>query len=106
MTRESCYFVIVMAFDAQTLVSSKKLKRAWTLRASINSAGVNFPQALDRIGNLASRYSGTSLAGVTFEYPADRKRHERVELGELIILGTVPPDGLSRSQAAGASERP
>lgn len=91
MTQEECYFVIVMAYDARTLISAKRLKRAWTLRVSINSAGVNFPEALDRIGHIASRYSGTELVGVTFDYPADRKRHERVELGELIILGTVDP---------------
>jgi len=91
MTQEECYFVIVMAYDARTLIDTKKLKRAWTLRVSINSAGVNFPEALDRLGNITSRYSGTTLVGVTFDYPPDRKRHERVELGELIILGTVAP---------------
>jgi len=91
MAQEECYFVAVIAYDARALVSSKKLKRAWTLRVSTSSAGVNFAEALDRFGNMAGRYSGTQLVGVNFEYPADRKRHERVELGDLIILGTVSP---------------
>jgi hypothetical protein len=91
MTREECYFVIVMAYDAPALLSTRKLKRVWTLRASVNSAGVNFPEALDRIGNIASRYSGTRQEGVTFDYPGERKRTERVELGELIVLGAPPP---------------
>lgn len=91
MAQEECYFVAVIAYDARTLISAKKLKRVWTLRVSTSSAGINFPQALDRLGNVAGRYSGNQLVGVNFEYPADRKRHERVDLGELIILGTVSP---------------
>lgn len=91
MTREECYFVIVMAYDAPTLLNTRKLKRVWTLRASVNSAGVNFPEALDRIGTIASRYSGTRQDGVTFDYPGERKRTERVELGELVVLGASPP---------------
>lgn len=89
MAQEECYFVVVVAYDARSLIASKKLKRAWTLRVSTSSAGINFPQALDRLGNVAGRYSGTRLVGVNFEYPAERKRHESVELGDLIILGTV-----------------
>lgn len=91
MTLEERYFVIVMAYDVPALVSSKKLKRVWTLRASISTAGINFHQALDRMGNIASRYFGTRQEGVTFDYTGDRKRNERVELKELKILGTVEP---------------
>lgn len=89
MTKEERYFVVVMAYDVPTLVSSKKLKRVWTLRASIGSAGVNFHQALDRMGNIAGRYFGTRQEGVTFDHTGDRERKGRVDLGELIILGPV-----------------
>lgn len=91
LTREECYFVIVMAYDAPTLVSTKKLKRVWTVRTSISSAGVNFHQALDRIGNVAGRYFGTRQDAVSFDYIGDRKRQERVELGELIVIGPANP---------------
>jgi hypothetical protein len=91
LTREECYFVIVMAYDAPTLLSTKKLKRVWTLRASISSAGVNFPEALDRIGHIAGRYFGTRQANVTFDYPAERKRKESVVFGEVVVIGTINP---------------
>lgn len=89
MTKEERYFVIVMAYDVPTLVRTKKLKRVWILRASIGSAGVNFHQALDRMGNIAGRYFGTRQEGVLFNHTGDRERKGRVDLGELIILGTV-----------------
>lgn len=89
MTKEERYFVIVMAYDVPTLISRKKLKRVWTLRASIGSAGVNFHQALDRMGNIASRYFATKQDGVIFDHTGDRERKGRVDLGELIIIGPV-----------------
>lgn len=91
MTRDECYFVVVMAYDAPTLVSTKKLKRVWSMRVSMSSAGVNFHQALDRLCQTASRYFGTRQDNVAFDYPADRKRKERVDLGELVVIGPVTP---------------
>jgi len=89
MTLEERYFVIVAAYDAPSLINGKKLKRVWTLRASIRSAGVNFHQALDRMGNIASRYFGTRQDGVTFDYTGDREHKGTVVLKELQILGAV-----------------
>jgi hypothetical protein len=91
MTREECYFVVVMAFDARTLVESRKLKRVWSLRGSMNTAGVNFPEALDRISTVASRYFGVPQDGVTFAYPAERRRKGTVKLDDIVVLGTVEP---------------
>lgn len=89
MALEERYFVIVTAYDAPTLRNEKKLKRVWTLRTSIRAAGVNFHQALDRIGHVAGHYFGTRQDGVTFDYTGDRKRKEVVKLGELVVIGTV-----------------
>ena len=89
MALEERYFIIVMAYDAPTLLNEKKLKRVWTLRTSIRAAGVNFHQALDRIGNIAGRYFGTRQESVTFDYTGDRKRKEIITLGELVVIGTV-----------------
>lgn len=89
MTQEERYFIIVMAYDVPTLVNTQQLKRVWTLRTSIRSAGVNFHQALDRIGNVASRYFGTSQESLTFDYTGDRKRNEVVKFGDIVVLGTV-----------------
>jgi hypothetical protein len=91
MTREECYFVVVMAYDARTLVEAGKLKRVWSLRVSMNTAGVNFPQALDRISNVASHHFGLPQEGVTFSYPPGRKHEGSVRLDDLVVLGTVEP---------------
>lgn len=91
MTREECYFLVVMAYDARTLVETKRLKRVWTMRVSINTAGVNFPEALDRIAHAASRQFGTQGKGVAFTYPPDRKREGTVKLEDIVVLGTATP---------------
>lgn len=89
MTQEERYFVVVMAYDAPTLISTKKMKRVWTMRASIGSAGVNFQQALDRMGNIAGQYFGTKQEGVSFARTGDRERKASVQLGDLIVIDTV-----------------
>jgi hypothetical protein len=91
LTREECYFVVVMAYDARTLVETKRLKRVWSLRVSMNTAGVNFPEALDRISNVASQHFGLPQEGLTFAYPAGRKLEGSVKLDDIVVLGTVEP---------------
>ncbi|HRE05182.1 MAG TPA: hypothetical protein PKX00_06210 [Opitutaceae bacterium] len=91
MTREECYFVIVMAYDARTLVETRKFKRVWSLRTSINTAGVNFPEALDRVAQVAGQYFGTRQKGVSFDYPPGRRRKETVTVEDIVVLGTVDP---------------
>lgn len=90
MAGEERYFVIVMAYDARALVNTRQMHRVWTLRASIRSAGVNFHQALDRMGNIAGRYFGTKQDGLILDHTGDRRRRESVTLGDLIVLGTTP----------------
>jgi hypothetical protein len=89
MTQEERYFIIVMAYDVPALVNQQQLKRVWTMRTSIRSAGVNFPQALDRIGHIASRYFGVRQNNVALEYTGDRKRNEVVRFGDIVVLGTI-----------------
>ncbi|RXK55343.1 hypothetical protein ESB00_05445 [Oleiharenicola lentus] len=91
LTREECYFVVVMAYDARTLVGTKKLKRVWTLRVSINTAGVNFPEALDRISQVSGQHFGRPQEGLTFAYPPKRLHEGSVRLDDIVVLGTVVP---------------
>lgn len=91
LTREECYFVVVMAYDARALVETKRLKRVWSLRVSMNTAGVNFPEALDRISQVAGRHFGIPQEGVAFAYPPERQREGSVRLDDIVVLGTVGP---------------
>lgn len=89
MTREERYFFIVQAYDARELLRSGKLRKCWTLRASIRSAGVNFPIALERAGAVAARYFGQAEPDLVL----DRKDIPagRVRLDEIRILEPAPP---------------
>lgn len=91
LTREECYFVVVMAYDARTLVETKRLKRVWTLRVSMNTAGVNFPEALDRISRVSGRHFGLPQEGLAFAYPPKRQHEGTVTLDDIVVLGTVAP---------------
>ena len=91
LTREECYFVVVMAYDARTLVEEKRLKRVWSLRASMNTAGVNFPEALDRISQVSGGHFGLPQEGITFAYPPKRQHEGSVRLDDIVVLGTVAP---------------
>lgn len=86
MTREERYFIVVMALDARELLQRGATKRVWTARASIRAAGVNFPQAVDRISQIAGAYFGTQQVGVKFDRVGDRQG--KVELGEIVVLST------------------
>lgn len=91
LTREECYFVVVMAYDARTLVETKKLKRVWTLRVSMNTAGVNFPEALARLSQVSGQHFGLPQEGLTFAYPPKRPHEGSVRLDDIVVLGTVAP---------------
>lgn len=91
MTRDECYFVIVMAYDARALVETKRLKRVWSLRVSMNTAGVNFAEAVDRICQVAGQRFGLPEKGVAFSYPPKRQHEGSVRLDDIVVLGTVGP---------------
>jgi hypothetical protein len=87
MTKEERYFVVVMAYDMPVLLKTGKMRRLWTARASIRSAGVNFRQAVDRISEISGGFFGQKTDGVVLRKSGEREG--RVELGELKIIGTV-----------------
>lgn len=90
-TREECYFVVIMAYDARTLVATKRLKHVWSLRVSMNTAGVNFPEAVDRISQVASQHFGLPAEGITFDYPPKRPYEGSVKFDDIVVLGTSEP---------------
>ena len=87
MTKEERYFVVVMAYDMPLLLNSGKMRRLWTARASIRSAGVNFRQAVDRISEVAGSFFGQKTGDVVLIKSGGREG--RVEMGDLKIIGTV-----------------
>lgn len=89
MTSEERYFLIVMAYDAPELLRTGRLRPRWTLRASIRSAGVNFPMAMDRVGAVAARYFGQAQDDVVLEQAKVTKG--KVEMGDIKIINYSAP---------------
>jgi hypothetical protein len=79
------YFVILMAYDFQTMWKQKKHKLLWETRFSVNQRGVDFDKDLPLMALNASRYFGQSSNGLA----RDTLPVGRVDVGDLQTLGVV-----------------
>jgi hypothetical protein len=84
MLEEERYFIVVVAYDAKELFSSKKLRRLWIARLSIRSPGVNFPTGLERMSRVGGNYFGTELDEIKLQQAP--LREGKVEIGEFIVI--------------------
>jgi hypothetical protein len=86
MLEDERYFIIVIAYDFKTFRSSgyKEVKRLWTCRLSMHSPGINFRQAVFRIGSVGSNYFGTNSPTVTIKKP--ELREGTVDVGEPTVV--------------------
>jgi hypothetical protein len=82
---EDRYFVILSAFDYQTLVRQKKQKFLWEVRYSIREHGNDFEKRLPSITAVASDYFGRDSQGLHHVEVPDGK----VLIGPVESLGTV-----------------
>ncbi len=79
------YFVILMAYDFQTLWKGRKHKLLWQTRFSVSQRGVDFDKELPLMAMNASRYFGQSSNGLA----RDSLPVGRVDVGDLKTLGVV-----------------
>ncbi len=79
------YFVILMAYDFQTMWKQKKHKLLWETRFSVNQRGIDFDKELPLMALNASRYFGQSSNGLA----RDTLPVGRVDVGDLQTLGIV-----------------
>jgi len=79
------YFVILMAYDFQTLWKHRKHKLLWETRFSVSQRGVDFDKELPFMAMNASRYFGQSSNGLA----RDSLPVGRVDVGDLKTLGVV-----------------
>jgi hypothetical protein len=79
------YFVILMAYDFQTMWKHKKHKLLWETRFSVNQRGIDFDKALPLMALNASRYFGQSSNGLA----RDSLPVGHVDVGDLQTLGVV-----------------
>ncbi len=79
------YFVILMAYDFQTMWKQRKHKLLWETRFSVNQRGVDFDKELPLMALNASRYFGQSSNGLA----RDTLPVGHVDVGDLQTLGVV-----------------
>jgi hypothetical protein len=83
---EERYFVVVMAYDYQLLVSSKKHKLLWEIRYSIRQHTHGFNQQLFAMTVQASKLFGQDSGGLTRKPLPEGQ----VDVGQVKSLGIVP----------------
>jgi hypothetical protein len=86
---ESRYFVVLMAYDFQTLLQHKQRKLLWQTRFSIPEHRNDFSKQLAAMSQSASHYFGKNSEGLT------RKAlpSTNVRLGDLKTIGVEPEAG-------------
>jgi hypothetical protein len=83
---EDRYFVVLTAFDYQTLVKQKKQKFLWEVRFSIREHRNQFDKRLAGMAATASQYFGRDSGGLNHLYLPEG----HVEIGPVESLGVVP----------------
>jgi hypothetical protein len=69
------YFVVLMAYDFQTLWRQKKHKLLWETRFSIREQGNDFTQALPAMAQYSSEYFGKDSHGLLRTFVPDGRIH-------------------------------
>ena len=82
------YYVVLMAYDFQSLRSQKKLKPLWETRFSLNQRSNEFDKALPAMAKIASRYFGKDSNGLVRRPMPEGK----VEVGEPTLIELLPAD--------------
>jgi hypothetical protein len=81
------YYVIISAYDFRAATQEKKRKLLWATRVSIQTRGNRFDEGLVAMVENASKVFGQDSGRLIRQY----QRGTRVDLGELKVLGVVPP---------------
>ncbi|MCF3651701.1 hypothetical protein [Synoicihabitans lomoniglobus] len=83
---EERYFVILMAYDLKSGKDGKPMERKWVARLSVAAAGINFPMALERLGETGSDYFGTDQPELKVKRAPVNDHRGEVEIGDAIVI--------------------
>ena len=87
--RTERYFMIVTAFDFQTLLAKKQWNRVWSTRFSMRSPGINFYRAHLALSKAGGNYFGQDLDKLGSERANFDPVEAEVEIGEIEVLETI-----------------
>ena len=71
MLDEDRYFVILVGYDAKALRAGQR-RRLWITRMSIDTVGMDFPKALERMSGVAAPLHGSPQPGILIQPTAPR----------------------------------
>ena len=83
---EERYFIIVMAYDYQTMLQTGKFHLQWSTRFSVRSPGTNFEEAHFALSRAAAPYFGTNQENLTTVHTPWRET--RIDIGEAEVVET------------------
>jgi hypothetical protein len=87
MLSDERYFVIVLAYDYQSLVKENKRRLLWSARLSMRSPGMNFREGIVDMSTVGGMYFGHQTDGVRVKMP--EVKEGKVEIGPVRILGVA-----------------
>lgn len=82
MLDEERYFVILMAYDMES-IKAKNSKLLWTTRYSIRAIGQKFDEAIMGMNEIAGDYFGQSFKGLNLKRLRD---DSKVEIGDIEVI--------------------
>ncbi len=85
---EERYFVVLMAYDLKRRKSGEPFQRLWVARISIPAAGINFNEALERLGTAGATGFGENNPDLQIKRIPTPKRtgDAEVEVGDIIVI--------------------
>jgi hypothetical protein len=91
--QEDRNFIVVMAYDYQTMIKAEDRKFLWSTRFSVRSPGTNFEEAHYALSRAAAPFFGTHLEKL--EHTRAPLRNTEVEIGEAqVVESNVRAPGL------------
>lgn len=84
MLDEERYFINVSAYDARAMVNSKQMKKLWTARLSVRSAGINFQTASQQMSAVGGDYFGKNSGNLRLA--PIRIREGKIEIKDMQVV--------------------
>ncbi len=91
MLDEERYYIVLAAYDLKQRDDRGTPQRLWVARLSTRSAGTNFQEAVEKLGEVGSNFFGENHPELVIERAPEKKQNAQVEVGEPIVVEDPTP---------------
>ncbi len=91
MLDEERYYVVLAAYDLKNRGADGSFTRLWVARLSTRAAGINFPTALEKMGEVGANFFGENNQGLTIERSPAKPTKADVDIGTPIVVDGDAP---------------